>query len=213
MNADNDLTPEEIAELKRLEAAATKGEWRPGFWSGQCHKPEHHGKHPGRTGDNPCVYDPYIYDSLLFGICSTTGVDVIGTRYEDLLLSEEDGRFIIAARNALPRLIATVERLQDDLAKRSADWDKPTDGKNRTTRDWFNAGWNDGFASGKASGKSSAEENEYLHNELADLRRQLAEKDARIGQLSEAIEDAEQTFLIMGALGPRDRMLKVLKGA
>jgi hypothetical protein len=84
-----DLTNEEIAELRRLEREATPGPWRDEI--------DAIGHEPGR--------EPWHI--------TVVGTKETGRPYmetTDLVLSGADRAFIVAARNALPRLLDLAER-------------------------------------------------------------------------------------------------------
>ena len=88
------MTPEEIAELKRLAEAATPGPW--------IAYDENEGVFPPRPlwcVANDQYHNPIGNDEPCFGATLEYG-------------SGGDAEFIAAAREAIPRLIAHVEELQ-----------------------------------------------------------------------------------------------------
>jgi len=78
------------------EIKHTPGPWRIGAWYGQCNKPEHKGNHPGPRGPNPCVYEPVFHEGLP-GIAAENGKSVVSMSCDDLVISDEDARLIVAA--------------------------------------------------------------------------------------------------------------------
>jgi hypothetical protein len=93
----------------------TPGPWKAGYWSGQCHIPEHVAArhHPGGKGG--CVYDPIFYPMeedkyggvSFVGIVNEAGETVVGTEYDALKISMDDARLIAAA----PDLVAALKAL------------------------------------------------------------------------------------------------------
>ena len=101
MTAETKVTPEYLAELKRLCDEATPGPWvKDGEWV----VPEGFDNDAWVTGDEDCpmpVVGMWIHDN-------------------ELLITGKDARFIAAARTAIPALIQHVERLErenDELAE------------------------------------------------------------------------------------------------
>lgn len=82
------MTESELAELRALEAAAT-----PGPWTDDAR---------GHWGDMPRIYG----DGFLIAVVGNAQPER-GDRWDD------DARFIRASRNAVPRLLATVEALRE----------------------------------------------------------------------------------------------------
>lgn len=107
------ITPETIAELRRLEKAAT-----PGPWESDTVKTE------GEFGTGPDTHTGFdefvVYNGKGEPIFSTENAEggVVEVDYDEYGMNawNEDSRrlvaFIIAARNALPALLDEVERLQ-----------------------------------------------------------------------------------------------------
>lgn len=77
------LTPEELAELRRLDAEATPGPWRK----------------YGGSFDHPIIAASSVE-------LPTVDLGTIG--------SKADANYVVATRNALPRLLAEIERLRGE---------------------------------------------------------------------------------------------------
>lgn len=97
--------------------AHTPGPWRVGYWSGRCTKPSHEGgKHVGLRGDDPCVYDP-IFMSDFNGIAADNGHMVVTTRYDELVIGDDDALLIAAAPDLLAACqLALAAMQQQDRA-------------------------------------------------------------------------------------------------
>jgi hypothetical protein len=85
-----------LAELERLEKAATPGPWVSSI-EGRDHTS---GDNTILTADDPRQLDPDVYASIR----------VAGGDWHPVAISDQD--FIAAARNAVPHLIAEVRRLR-----------------------------------------------------------------------------------------------------
>lgn len=95
----SELTPAEMAELRRLHEAGTPGEWRANkavTWCGGTRRVVEHYVH--RDGDD-------------VSIAAEIADPVTGE------MSEDNARLVAAARNAIPRLLDLVEQLRAELAK------------------------------------------------------------------------------------------------
>lgn len=97
------MTPD-LAELERLLAAATKGEWK--LWNGySCAKPSVLAacERIGPDGDGSWSDEEHDWNEP--GLCSGhDGSDIVGVR--------ADFELIVAAVNALPALVEELKRLR-----------------------------------------------------------------------------------------------------
>lgn len=87
------ITEEQLAELERLEREATPGPWR--WWTSNSHT---------RLGT------PDKDEAVAFGYASRA--DGVGS----IAILLDDMNFIVAARSALPQLLAEVRRLKEENA-------------------------------------------------------------------------------------------------
>lgn len=126
------LSEEELAELERVFATSTQGEWVAGYVSGRCTLD--HGKGPGGHGGADCVYTAELCDddiSISVANFPTTvkrraspaerGM-ISGTwAYEDGGIAlKVDRDAIVAMHNAFPRLMATVRAEREAERERCA---------------------------------------------------------------------------------------------
>lgn len=97
------MTPAELAELRRLHEAATIAPWE------RCRL--------GPKGEIPGIIHSDIDEDWSNVAYFDDGSGDAMTDNHDA-----DAAFIVAARNALPRLLAEIERLRAELAKRPKLW-------------------------------------------------------------------------------------------
>lgn len=89
----------------------TPGPWLVGSWGGQCKK-VHSGTryHPGKGGDDPCVYEPVFYADICEIACASGGM-VVTTEYDELRIKPEDALLIAAAPDLLEACEAHIAAL------------------------------------------------------------------------------------------------------
>jgi len=101
-----DLTPERLAELRRLHEAATPGPWK--LWNGWG---------PVAGTEYMVVYRIGPEGDEWVGI-------IADYRYPpsaDLYAKREDAELVAAARNALPELLDEIQRLKGVILRAAAD--------------------------------------------------------------------------------------------
>ena len=133
---------EMLERLAYLEKMTTTGPWVLGSPNRYCTKPSHSTPlgHPGTRGDDPCVYGFHGFlDGEYFGRFVSSEpeqCEIIGSTDYGPMLELDDARFIAAARNAIPTLLA-LARLAVE-ARPALGWyalHAATEGKHRLD-DW-----------------------------------------------------------------------------
>lgn len=121
------LDAAQIAEAEALCAAATPGPWVEGRIEGKCSKPSHgRSQHPGRKGDDPCVYDYTFRKVGGISLVSPGALSTVMPIVDDWgpILTPEDLAFIAASRTLVPALISTARH----AARRVAELEEEVEG-------------------------------------------------------------------------------------
>lgn len=104
------LTSETLAELERLESAATPGPWTVGYVRGQCHLKHTHDGSPSMGGT--CRYD---YEIVAGGseIVAPPNVTVCMSNDWGPGMAKKDQEFVAYLRNAAPALFANCRQVEE----------------------------------------------------------------------------------------------------